>query len=793
VTLLGILFFFVLAVNRGWIGPVGRVGLGAVASAAVFLGGLWLRRRYGETHSALAAVGAGIAGGYATLLAAAALYDLVPDWAALGVAAAIAATGVVTALRWRAQIVAGLGLIGAMLVPVAVVAQGGLTVLGTVFVAFMLAATATVSLRERWHRLLVAGMFVAAPQIAALVLRGEYQGHAPARIVVIVAAFSLLYLAIGIAHHLRSAGERLDQLTTGPITAAALLAAGSAARLYGSATDRGTALLVVALAFAVVAAFFFRRPVWRNLSALVAAVTFIVGAIGFSELLSGQTLVYAWAAEAAALAWLARRTREVRFQMWSAAYLVLAFAHVLAFDAPPRVLWSDIGDPLHGVAPAAAIALVALIFARYARTWEMRLAESEGMLAYYLHAFAAAQAELRAVALWLATAVGTYALSLALLTAFADFGWAHVTLSVLWSAIGSVILLDGLVTKSSRLRVGGLVWLGVSTLFVVVHGAVVLDPTPRAASFLVVAVALLGAGAAYQLIPRAGGLSEVGGASTVIAVVLAWVAVVTMLHGETGQGAALLGVAGVYAVLAALLFRWRAQRDFTTLLWGIASIVAATSAALLASGTYLVLCWAAGGAALAWLSVRAREPRFLVPAAAGLAAALVHALVFEAPPSDFFTARSNPATGGPALLIVATGIAVLAYHGFRRLRSVSWWSSGVLAVYAVSLSILELLQHAFPHASLHTNFQRGHTAVSAYWGLLGLVLLYLGLTRWRSLRIAGFVLFAVSLAKIFLYDLPSLSSITRALSFLAVGGVLLLGGFFYQRLSASRDEPDLAA
>jgi uncharacterized membrane protein len=44
----------------------------------------------------------------------------------------------------------------------------------------------------------------------------------------------------------------------------------------------------------------------------------------------------------------------------------------------------------------------------------------------------------------------------------------------------------------------------------------------------------------------------------------------------------------------------------------------------------------------------------------------------------------------------------------------------------------------------------------------------------------------VSLAKIFLYDLPSLSSITRALSFLAVGALLLLGGFFYQRLSSTR-------
>jgi uncharacterized membrane protein len=45
-----------------------------------------------------------------------------------------------------------------------------------------------------------------------------------------------------------------------------------------------------------------------------------------------------------------------------------------------------------------------------------------------------------------------------------------------------------------------------------------------------------------------------------------------------------------------------------------------------------------------------------------------------------------------------------------------------------------------------------------------------------------FGLFGISLAKIFLYDPPALTSITRALSFLAVGAALLLGGFFYQRL-----------
>jgi uncharacterized membrane protein len=60
-------------------------------------------------------------------------------------------------------------------------------------------------------------------------------------------------------------------------------------------------------------------------------------------------------------------------------------------------------------------------------------------------------------------------------------------------------------------------------------------------------------------------------------------------------------------------------------------------------------------------------------------------------------------------------------------------------------------------------------------------------TRW--LRVGGFALFGLALAKLFLYDLAFLSSITRALSFLAVGAVLLFGGFLVQRLGERRDQP----
>ena len=109
-------------------------------------------------------------------------------------------------------------------------------------------------------------------------------------------------------------------------------------------------------------------------------------------------------------------------------------------------------------------------------------------------------------------------------------------------------------------------------------------------------------------------------------------------------------------------------------------------------------------------------------------------------------------------------------------------------MYGLSIVIVDIVER-ISSTNLHTEFQRGQTAVSAFWGLLALGLLVVGLIwHWRPLRIAGLIGFPIILAKIFLYDLPALSSVTRALSFLAVGAVLLLGGFFYQRMTAGLDD-----
>jgi hypothetical protein len=47
VTLLGVVFFFALAASNGWIGPIERVLLGAIASALVFAAGVFAHARHG--------------------------------------------------------------------------------------------------------------------------------------------------------------------------------------------------------------------------------------------------------------------------------------------------------------------------------------------------------------------------------------------------------------------------------------------------------------------------------------------------------------------------------------------------------------------------------------------------------------------------------------------------------------------------------------------------------------------------------------------------------------------------
>src|ERR671930_377645 len=762
VTLLGIVLLFVLAVNRGWIGPVARVGIGAVVSAIVFGGGLWLQRRYGQTYSALAAVGAGIAGAYATLLAAAALYDLLPALVALGIAGGIAAVGVATSLFWGSEIVAGIGLIGAMLVPVAVVFDGGLTVLGTGFVALMLAAAGVVGVVRRWPALLVCAAAASLPQIADVVAEADPRS---ARASVLGAAFALLYAAIGIALQRRRRGPQLDGFPASFVLGGAVVGGGTALLLYEGHAE-GLALLAAAAPFALAAAYFFPPSRDRELSAFLAALALALGAVAVSDLLSGPTLAVAWAAEAAVLCWLADRTREPRFQLTAFAYFALAVVHAIGFDAPP-VQWATASmSPGHGVLGAVAAALSAAVIAHFTRGAHQL--EAHGVFARLDGVFANLAQERQKVRVAFASTAGLlamYAASLGLLHAFVrlmphvahSFEWGHVAVTGMFAAVGVVVLVAGLRRGSRPTELAAVAWLELTRLSAITIVAALTSP-------------LLGCLAVLVLVGR-----DLGGRP---------------------EGVALLTLALVYGFAAVAVYR--RQRDLSTLLWSIALVVWAGASLDLVHGTWRVLAWAAAAVALAGIARQIVDERLILAALALLGLALGHTLVLEAPPTDLFVSSRHPGEGILALVCVAGALAALVglarsleftdQRAFRSLCSHDPWTVGAVVVFAASLGILEAAE-AIGMAGVVRDFQHGQSVVSAFWGVLGLVALYAGLRRRRrTLRYGGFALFGFSLAKLFLYDLAALSSITRALSFLAVGAVLLLGGVFYQRLSAELEE-----
>ena len=115
--LLGAAFFFKYAVDNEWIGPAGRVILGLLTGFAMLglADRLWRR---GQRIFAQGLSGGGGALLYLSLYAAFALYHLVPRPAAFLLLLLTTTTTGALALRYQAQAIAALGLLGGYLTPI---------------------------------------------------------------------------------------------------------------------------------------------------------------------------------------------------------------------------------------------------------------------------------------------------------------------------------------------------------------------------------------------------------------------------------------------------------------------------------------------------------------------------------------------------------------------------------------------------------------------------------------------------------------------------------------------------
>lgn len=153
--------------------------------------------------------------------------------------------------------------------------------------------------------------------------------------------------------------------------------------------------------------------------------------------------------------------------------------------------------------------------------------------------------------------------------------------------------------------------------------------------------------------------------------------------------------------------------------------------------------------------------------------------------------RGTDSLPDAALALGAVAVALLRAAQMRlpgdRLRL--WLRSGSAAavLYLGSVAIITASQPssgAFADTllSLSTR-QQGQVLLSACWSGAGLIGLIVGLRRdQQQVRSVALALLLISVAKVFLYDLSTLTSVYRVISFVALGLLLLAGAYAHQRL-----------
>lgn len=264
----------------------------------------------------------------------------------------------------------------------------------------------------------------------------------------------------------------------------------------------------------------------------------------------------------------------------------------------------------------------------------------------------------------------------------------------------------------------------------------------------------------------------------------------------------IFGFAAAHLLLGGAAIRFGIHREIGSLLTAGGIALGSLGLANAFDGPTLVAVWSALAAALAFMATRVdREftatlsdaQRLLVVAFGFLALAIVHTLVVEAPPNAIAEGVEDL---GSSLVAIAccAGAALACWYWGREVEphegTVAGFISAAGFVYLGSVLIID----AIGANDAGESREIGQAWLSAFWSATGLGVVVWGLVR-RSpqARLGGLALLSVAIVKVWTYDLSELEELARALSFVALGLLLLAGAFAYQRFKPEDEAEELEA
>lgn len=116
----------------------------------------------------------------------------------------------------------------------------------------------------------------------------------------------------------------------------------------------------------------------------------------------------------------------------------------------------------------------------------------------------------------------------------------------------------------------------------------------------------------------------------------------------------------------------------------------------------------------------------------------------------------------------------------RTYRERENWIKAVSLLLILWVLSLELIQW-----SLASGFGAGYKILlSLLWVSFAVAMIVIGIRKKQvMMRVTAMVILGVTILKLFFYDLSTLSTINKTIVFIAIGGLLLVGAYFYQNLS----------
>jgi uncharacterized membrane protein len=493
VTLLGVVLLLVLAVQRGWLGPLPRVLGGAALGGALIGIGLWVHRSPAGRTGAFALAGTGVAALYLDTIAATRLFEEMPQFVGLLLALAIALAGLLLAAKWDERGLAIAVIIGcAFCAPL--ITRGFSSDL-TAFLLMLQVASVPVQLAKGWTAVTItAGL----PPILAS-LSTTYQGVAgfgqvPDALPDALLALLTMLVAVGLG---LVSVRRQPESDAGPI----LLAVAAVPALVSVAMLTKSQSVAVSGAVAGLMLIVWCTKKWwpRRVEVIAGAVTLIAGFQATATAFDGSARSAILMGEAVVLALVAMllRTKAGNTAWWGAlGFGVVGGLIAIGNDVPPSLLTlepvlPDTGELVAALLASALIVAIAVLLPWAAMSMNALKTPAKSLAPWL---FAGVAALYGAAGVVLCT-------SLLVQPDRTGFLLGHVMITVSWTVAALVLLLRGIAVKP--VRVVGLVLVGAAVVKLVLFDLSTLDGLARVAAFLGAGLILLGAGTRYaRLVAR---------------------------------------------------------------------------------------------------------------------------------------------------------------------------------------------------------------------------------------------------------------------------------------------------